>query len=405
MPWEVSDVVKQRARFVQEWESEDWSLAELCREYGISRRTGYKWINRYEGSGMEGLQDASRAARGHPNQTSQRMVDRILEVRGKHAWWGARKIRAVLARELGAAGAERVPATSTIGVILRQYGLTASRKKRMRAEGSRQPLVGAAQANELWCIDYKGWFRTGDGQRCDPLTVTDRYSRYLLRCQAVEAADGRHTRAVMEGAFQEYGMPRRMRSDNGAPFASTGLGGLTRLAVWWLRLGIQLERITPGQPQQNGSHERMHLTLGQETASPPARSRRQQQERFDAFREEYNQQRPHEGLQMETPAAHYAPSPRPYPRRLPEPDYGGSEVRVVDESGKFRFWSRSIFVSHALAGESIGLQMMKPEEERYWKVCFMQYDLGILDQAEGKIWTPGQWEKHAEGLPNNGGKA
>jgi transposase InsO family protein len=392
MPWKVSSVLKERVRFVTEWESQDWSLAELCRDYGITRRTGYKWLARYELSGLAALEENSRAAHVHPNETSEEVQEMILELREKHTRWGARKIRAMLER--GAGRKEyKVPATSTIGAFLKQYGLTVARKKRPRAEPSPQPLAPAERANALWCIDYKGWFRTGDGKRCDPLTITDRYSRYLLRCQGVGAADTLHTRAVLEGAFQEYGLPERMRSDNGAPFGSNGRGGLTALAVWWMRLGIQPERIQPGRPQQNGSHERMHLTLGQETASPAAGSSRPQQQRFDAFRQEYNYERPHEGLQMSTPAEHYEPSPRPYPRRLSEPTYPGWEVRSVSRSGQFKFSVKDVFVSHALAGQSIGLQPLYPDQERYWRVYFMKHDLGVLDGKTSRISTPAEWEK------------
>lgn len=393
MPWEVSSVPKQRVRFVTEWESQDWSLAELCREYGITRRTGYKWLARYELSGIEALEDSSRAAHIHPNETSAEVQAMILELREQHTRWGARKIRAKLERGAGV-GEYKVPAISTVGAILKQYGLTVARKKRPRAEPSAQPLAPAGKANALWCIDFKGWFRTGDGRRCDPLTITDRYSRYLLRCQGVGAADTLHTRAVLEGAFQEYGLPERMRSDNGAPFGSNGRGGLTALAVWWMRLGIQPERIQPGRPQQNGSHERMHLTLGQETASPSAGSLRSQQQRFDAFRQVYNHERPHEGLEMSTPAEHYQRSLRPYPRRLEEPTYPGCEVRSVGRSGQFKFWVKDVFVSHALAGQSIGLRALNANQERYWRVYFMQYDLGVLDQKTSRIWTPAEWEKY-----------
>jgi len=394
MPWKVSDVLKQRVQFVTEWESHDWSFAELCRDYGITRNTGYKWLNRYESSGWEALEDESRAAHRHPNQTSAETEKAILELRARHTRWGARKIHKVLERQHETAEENRVPSTSTIGEILRQYGLTAERRKRSRAEPSPQPLAKGGTANALWCVDFKGWFRTGDGKRCDPLTITDGYSRYLLRCQVVSAADTIRTRAVMEGAFSEYGLPDRMRSDNGAPFGSNGRGGLTALSVWWMRLGIQPERIQPGKPQQNGSHERMHLTLKQETTKPAAESARGQQKLFDAFRQEYNHDRPHEGLQMSTPAEHYQASLRQYPGRPPEPEYPtGWEVRSVGRSGQFKFSSRDVFISHALAGQNIGLQPLQPYGERHWKVHFMNYDLGVLDQSISRIWTPAQWNK------------
>jgi transposase InsO family protein len=396
MPWKVSDVVKERWQFVLEWESQDWSLAELCWEYEITRATGYKWLNRYETKGGEALRDQRRAPHRHPNQTSEEMEKAILEVRAQHSRWGARKIQAVLKRPGEQRQGSPVPARSTIGAILKQHGLTVGRKKRLHAEPSPQPLAPAESANAVWCIDFKGWFRTGDGKRCDPLTITDGYSRYLLRCQGVGAADTVHTRAVMEGAFLEYGLPERIRSDNGAPFGSNGRGGLTSLAVWWMRLGIQPERIQPGKPQQNGSHERMHLTLKQETAQPPAGSLRSQQRRFDAFRQEYNDERPHEALQMSTPGQHYQPSSRSYPRRLPEPVYPAEwEVRWVGQSGQFKLWSTEVFASHALAGQSLGLHPLKPRQERYWKVYFMSYELGVLDVKERLIWAPAEWGKRA----------
>jgi transposase InsO family protein len=394
MPWKVTDVLKQRVQFVTDWESQDWNLAELCRDYGITRNTGYKWLNRYELNGWEALEDEPRAAHRHPNQTSGEMEKSILELRAMHTRWGARKIRKVLERQQEKDEGNKVPSTSTIGEILKQYGLTAERKARARAEPSQQPLAKGGSANALWCIDFKGWFRTGDGKRCDPLTITDGYSRYLLRCQVVSAADTIRTRAVTEGAFSEYGLPDRMRSDNGAPFGSNGRGGLTALSVWWMRLGIRPERIQPGKPQQHGSHERMHLTLKQGTTKPAAESARGQQKLFDAFRQEYNHDRPHEGLQMSTPAEHYEPSLRQYPRRLPEPEYEtGWEVRSVGRSGQFKFSSRDVFISHALAGQEIGLQPLQPDQERYWKVHFMNCDLGVLDQNITRIWTPEQWVK------------
>jgi len=393
MPWKVTDVLRERVQFVTDWESEEWNLAELCRDYGITRNTGYKWLNRYEMSGWEALKDESRAAHRHPNQTSTEMERAILQLRARHTRWGAKKIRKVLEREQEKEDGNKVPSISTIGEILKQYGLTAERRKRACAEPSQQPLGKGARANALWCIDFKGWFRTGDGKRCDPLTITDGYSRYLLRCQVVSAADTIRTRAVTEGAFSEYGLPDRMRSDNGAPFGSNGRGGLTALSVWWMRLGIRPERIQPGKPQQNGSHERMHLTLKQETTKPAAESARGQQKLFDVFRQEYNHDRPHEGLQMSTPAD-YQPSLRQYPRRLPEPEYQtGWEVRSVGRSGQFKFLSGEVFISHALAGQNIGLQPLQPDQERYWKVHFMNCDLGVLDQNTTRIWTPAQWNK------------
>src|SRR5919197_2594328 len=291
MPWEDHGVMEERFRFVDEWNSDDWNLAELCRFYGVTRATGYKWIARYEGGGLEALRDQSRAPKHHPNAISAEMEDLVIALREKHPRWGAPKICARLARDQGK---QCLPAESTIGAILRRNGLTVPRKRRHRSRAPTQPLARAGAPNSVWCADYKGWFRTADGTRIDPLTISDAYSRYLFRCQALKAADYAHSKPVFEAAFREYGLPERLRTDNGAPFGSNGESGLTGLTVWWIKLGIVPEHIAPGQPQQNGRHERMHRTLKQETASPPAANRRAQQERFDQFRLEYNEERPHE---------------------------------------------------------------------------------------------------------------
>jgi hypothetical protein len=238
----------------------------------------------------------------------------------------------------------------------------------------------------VWCADFKGWFRSGNGDRIDPLTISDAYSRYLLRCQAVRAADLAHSQPIFEAAFREYGLPDRMRTDNGAPFGSNGESGLTGLSVWWIKLGIVPERIEPGKPQQNGRHERMHRTLKQATACPPARNRGAQQRRFDQFRWEYNEQRPHEALGQATPASCYAPSARPYPRRLAEVEYPeGWQVRRVSPGGQIRWRTEYIFVAHALQGEVVGIE---PVEDGRWRVWFSFYDIGILDAARLRIRRP-----------------
>jgi hypothetical protein len=248
-------------------------------------------------------------------------------------------------------------------------------------------LAHASESNRVWCADYKGWFRTGDGQRIDPLTITEAFSRYLLRCQAVKTADTAHSRPIFEAVFREYGLPERIRTDNGPPFASNGKSALTALSVWWIKLGIRPERIDPGKPQQNGRHERMHRTLKEGTATPPAADRRRQQERFNAFRHEFNQERPHEALGQVPPAQRYVASSRPYPARLAEPEYPENwQSRRVSERGQFRLWSDNVFASHALKGESVGLE---PLEDGCWRVWFSFYELGVLDQR-GKIWRRDQ---------------
>lgn len=374
MPWKEHDVIEERWRFIEDWKSEDWNLSELCDSYGITRKTGYKWIQRYEQGGRAGLENQSRAAHQHSNAVSERMQERVLEIKESHPSWGAPKIRAKLVREQSS---ESVPAESTVGEILRRSGLTVARKRRRRNWASETKLSSAEGPNQVWCADFKGWFRTADGQRIDPLTISDQYSRYLLRCQVVACADYLHSKTVMEAAFREYGLPERMRTDNGAPFGSNGESGLTRLTVWWIKLGIVPEHIAPGQPQQNGRHERMHRTLKQETARPPAADRKAQQERFDGFRKEYNQERPHQGLGQRTPAEVYQASMRSYPARLWEMEYAaGWALRRVSPAGQMRWAGGHVFVAHALAGETIGLDQI---DERFWRVCFGFYEIGILD--------------------------
>ena len=387
MPWKETDVWEQRFRFIEEWKSEDWTLAELCREFGVTRKTGYKWVERYEACGVEGLRDESRAPHTHPHAVGDEMEQRITALRGQHPLWGARKIHRVLERD----GADPVPAESTIGSILKANGLTVPRKRRSRARPNQTPLAHASEANKVWCADFKGWFRSRDGERIDPLTISDAYSRYLLRCQTVKAADTEHSKPIFEAAFREYGLPERLRTDNGAPFGSNSDSGLTRLAVWWIKLGICPERIEPGKPQQNGRHERMHRTLKQATASPPARDRRAQQRRFDEFLREYNQERPHEALGQATPASHYQPSTRIYPRRMVKVEYPAAwPVRQVYQGGQMSWHRESVFVSHALEGEPVGLE---PVGERLWRAWFSFYELGILDGAALRIWRPDQWVK------------
>lgn len=388
MPWKAKGVAEQRLRFVEEWEKQEQSLSALCRAYEISRQTAYTWLERYEAEGVEGLQDRSRAPHRHPNQVGEEVEKQILALREKHPQWGARKIRSRLER-FGCEGS--VPALSTIGQILRDYGLTVPRRRRSRAPRRTVPLAHADGPNRVWCADFKGWFRTGDGRRCDPLTISDGYSRYLLECQLVEAEDERHSKPVFERAFREHGLPERMRTDNGAPFGSNGETGLTGLAVWWIRLGIFPERIRPGRPQENGRHERMHLTLKQATACPPASTWRGQQRRFDQFRQEYNHERPHEALGQASPGEFYVASSRLWPPRLPEVHYGPEqEVRVVGAGGQIRWRGDRKFISHALRGEPIGLRRIA---ERAWRVHFSFYELGVLEDGRSRLWTPEQWQK------------
>src|SRR5467141_1975677 len=318
MPWKASSVMEEKVRFVLEYEQDEHTMTELCQSYGIARETGYVWLRRYRERGVEGLVEVNRAALRHGNQTPAETEQKVLELRQAHMRWGPRKLKRVLERDEPG----RVwPATSTIGALLQREGLVVARKKRRKTAPYSEPLAHADGPNRVWCADFKGWFRTADGQRIDPLTISDARSRYLLRCQAVEKTDTARVQAIFEAAFREYGMPEALRTDNGPPFASRAVAGLSRLAVWWIKLGIVPERIAAGHPEQNGRHERMHRTLKQEAAQPPAANRREQQRTLDRFRQQYNEVRPHEALEMQTPAAIYQPSARPFPERVPEPDY------------------------------------------------------------------------------------
>jgi len=363
-------------------EKDEHTMSELCQRYDIARETGYVWLRRYRQAGLAGLMERSRAAHRHVNQTPSEIEQMVLELRQAHMRWGPRKLKRVLERdEPGRAW----PAASTIGALLKREGLVVARKKRLRTAPYREPLAHADEANRVWCADFKGWFHTADGERIDPLTISDAHSRYLLRCQAVEKTDTARVRAIFEAAFREFGMPEAIRTDNGAPFASQAVAGLSRLAVWWIKLGIVPERIQAGHPEQNGRHERMHRTLKQETAQPPAANRRKQQQALDRFRQEYNEVRPHEALQMQTPAAVYRPSARKFPARVPEPHYPETMlVRSVRAHGHFRWKKYDVFLSEVLWGERVGLL---PEDDRWFTIYFAHLPLARFDSWKLEV-TP-----------------
>jgi transposase InsO family protein len=329
---------------------------------------------------LEGLQDRSRAPLRSGNQTPVEIEAAVLELRREHMRWGPRKLKWMLEHaEPGIAW----PAASTIGEMLSREGLAMARKKRRRVPPYTQPFAAASEPNRVWCADFKGWFRTQDGQRIDPLTVTDAHSRYLLRCQSVEKTDTERVQAIFEAAFCEYGMPEAVRSDNGAPFAARTPGGLSRLSLWWMKLGIRPERIQAGHPEQNGRHERMHRTLKQETASPSAATARAQQRAFDRFRREYNEVRPHEALGMQTPASVYVSSPRKYPGRAREPEYDSPmRVRRIQQQGQFRWKSERVFLTTVLQGERVGLLA---SDDRYFVVYFAEFPIALFDSRELKI--------------------
>ncbi len=375
--------MEEKLRFVYDYERDEETMRELCQRYGIARETGYVWLRRYRQDGVEGLLELNRAPVRHPNQTALAIEAAVLELRQAHMRWGPRKLKRVLERDQPGRG---WPATSTMGEIVKRAGLVVPRRKRRKTEAYSAPLAHADGPNRVWCADFKGWFRTGDGTRVDPLTITDAYSRYLLRCQAVAKTDTERVRAIFEAAFREYGMPQAIRTDNGAPFASAAVGGLSRLAVWWIKLGMVPERIEAGHPEQNGRHERMHRTLKQEVAMPPAADWRAQQRELDRFRQEYNEVRPHEALEMGTPASVYEPSPREYPARVPEVEYPATMlVRSVHAHGHFRWKKRhDVFVSEVLWGERVGLL---PVDDRWFTIYFAQYPIARFDSWQRRV-TP-----------------
>ena len=381
MPWKARSVVDERMAFVTRVLDGE-RMSELCRQFGISRKTGYKIFDRYKEHGLEALSDRSRRPIRYANQLPQQVETLIVRLKGEKPHWGARKIRELLVRRLD--GDVRVPAKSTIHAILDRHGLVKRGcVPRHRAHGT--PLSQGTLANDLWCADFKGEFKLGNGRYCYPLTVTDHASRFLLLCEALESTREDLACTALERLFQERGLPCAIRSDNGVPFASpNALFNLSKLSVWWLRLGITIERIKPGRPQQNGRHERMHLTLKEEATRPPASNSLQQQGRFDAFVHEFNRERPHEALAMKCPADCYAASPRRYDG-LPELTYPFHDRDIlVTACGRLCLHRKKINISTVLAGQCLGI---KEVDEGIWLVSFMHYDLGYFD-LEQKTLQP-----------------
>ena len=323
MGWMETCAVDERMRFVMAVEERDEAFAAVCRRFGVSRKTGYKWLERYEEAGVAGLVDRSRAPLNHPQAMTPEIAERCVSVRLAHPTWGPVKVRAWLARHVPQT---EWPAASSIGELFDREGLTVKRRLRRRSPPSSAPFARCTDANDVWCMDFKGWFVTGDGTCCEPLTLSDAHSRYLLRCQALARTETEHVWPVLEAAFREFGLPLRLRSDNGPPFASRGAGGLSQLAVKVIKAGVVPERIAPGKPQQNGRLERLHLTLLQDTARPPAYSLRAQLARLRRFQHLYNEERPHAALGNDTPAEHYAVSPRRFDGILRQPDYSGDHT-------------------------------------------------------------------------------
>ncbi|WP_183706751.1 IS481 family transposase [Rhizobium sp. BK049] len=383
MPWRETSVMEERLRFVARL-LEGEGMSEVCRSFGISRKTGYKIFNRYRDEGLEALTDRSRRPVRYANQLPEPVEAMIVRLKKDKPHWGARKIRELLVKRL--AGDVRVPARSTVHAVLDRHGLVRQARKRNRANKAvGTPLSVPLDPNDLWCADFKGEFKLGDGRYCYPLTVTDQASRYLLCCEAFESTRERGVFEAFHRLFDERGLPGAIRSDNGLPFASpNGLYNLSKLSVWWLRLGIVLERIRPGHPQENGRHERMHLTLKKEATRPPGRNILQQQARFDAFISEFNTERPHEALAMKAPADIYTPSARTY-QGLPQISYPFHDKEaLVTSCGRICMHRKKINISTVMAGQRLGL---KEVDDGIWLVSFMHYDLGYIDLEQRTLQT------------------
>jgi putative transposase len=380
MPWRVETSMSIRREFAEEAERGLYSMTELCARYGVSRRVGYKWLARYETTGVAGLEDQRRVAAHYPNRMADEVAAALLACRQAHPTWGARKLRAYLARR-----EPRLawPAASTIGELLKRHGLARPRRRRPHPGHPGRPVSAMDAPNAVWSVDFKGQFRLGSGAYCYPLTVVDGYSRYVLAIRGLPAVETTGVVRSFRALFQAYGLPSRIRSDNGVPFATSALRRLSALSVWWIKLGIIPELIEPASPQQNGRHERMHRVLKAEATRPPAASFGAQQRRFTRFREEYNSERPHEALGQGTPAAHYTPSSRSYPAQLPELVYPGHLApRYVSANGGIRWKNRWVNVSHVLAGEHVGLEEVA---DGVWSVYFGPVLLGRFDERDGRI--------------------
>lgn len=368
----------QRREFLVDWISHQMTRTALCAVYGITRETGYKWARRAKKE--HSIEEHSRRPHHSPNATATKLVKIILSQKRQFPLWGPVPIRKRLVTYWPQ---YRWPVVSTIGAILKRNGMVRPRKKRLRVAPRTQPFSTCREANDIWCVDFKGQFPMGNGRMCYPLTVMDAASRYLLACVGFHKPTLQNVRDVFVELFERYGLPKAIRSDNGEPFASvSAAAGLTQLSAWWLRLGVAIERIDPGKPQQNGRHERMHLTLKQATCSPPRGSLGWQQRAFDKFRVEYNEVRPHQALELATPASVYAHSKRPYPDKLAPLHYPFCDVHRVRPDGTIKFGQRKQFISTSLKGELIGIQALS---DAYAQVHFANIVLGIIDTKNSKM--------------------
>jgi putative transposase len=380
MPWRQTSPMDQKTQFIADYLRDRLSVTELCALDGISRKTAYKWIDRYLTHGPQGLEERSRRPRTAPRHTPDHVVAAILDARHRHPSWGAKKLGSILSTRYPR---WPWPARSTICDILSRHNLVPKRRKRRAIGHPGKPTSHITAPNEVWSADFKGHFKTGDGRYCYPLTITDGYSRFLLGCEALSSTRGQEATPVFMRVFKEFGLPRRIRTDNGVPFATNTLARLSQWSTWWIRLGLLPELIEPGKPQQNGRHERMHRTLKAETTRPPGANLRAQQQQFKHFREEFNHERPHEALDMNTPAAYYEPSPRKMPHKLPPLEYPDRfEVRYVSANGGIRWHHHWINVSHTCIGAYVGLEDI---DDGVWNVYFGPLKLGRLLERHRRI--------------------
>jgi putative transposase len=397
MPFTEKTIMDERLCFIAACLREDEAMSTLCQRYGISRKTGYKWLGRYRELGAVGLEDRSRAPQTLPHCVPGKLTDQVLAVRALHPTWGPRKLLAWLRMS---APNEDWPAASTIGDLLLRRGLTHARKARRKASISAGPQIEATASNESWSADFKGWFRTKDGIRCEPLTISDNYSRYLFVCHALPRLTFDLVQPHFEAAFRSHGLPRAIRTDNGSPFAhNLGLGGLTRLSVWFLKLGIWPDRTMPGRPDQNGRHERMHRTLAEDTASPPADTIALQQVRLDQWRQDYNTNRPHEALGQRCPAHLHQPSQRSFPDVIRPWDYPVDHyVKRVNTKGYIMWKGEKLYLTEALLNEDVGIAR---QDDGEWMIRYRDFDLAVLDQLTGQIQAlrPARAGRRAKLLP------
>lgn len=380
MPWKIINTMDQKIQLIADWQSQNFSLTDLSQKYGISRPTVYQLVERYEQLGIEGLKEQSRAPKSCPHRTPKRILNLIVQEKLKNRKRGPRKIRAQLKRRYPELD---LPAISTVSYWLKKEGLVEERKKRSHVPPYTEPFVACHAPNKVWSMDYKGQFYMKNNRVCYPFTLSDNFSRFLLRCKALVGPRYMPTKETLRSAFREYGMPNVIRNDNGIPFASKCIGGLSRLSVWLIQLGIIPERIKKGCPQENGRHERMHRTLKSDALDPIAKNLKDQQKQFDIFRHDYNNNRPHEALDDQVPSDYYQKSQRPYVEHPHPPEYGYDyKVRQVRQSGEIKFNGQMFFLTESLAGQPVGL---KEIADGLWQLQYSFYVLGSVDLRKNTI--------------------